>query len=60
MLDSVLRGVYSAIAPAGAHARLSTLIFHRVLVDAGSAAAERTQLRRNSKHECAGCSDIST
>ena len=32
MLDSVLRGVYSAIAPAGAHARLSTLIFHRVLV----------------------------
>ncbi len=32
MLDSVLRGVYSAISPAGAHARLSTLIFHRVLV----------------------------
>ena len=31
MLDSVLRAVYSAIAPAGAHARLSTLIFHRVL-----------------------------
>ncbi len=40
MLDSVLRAVYSAIAPAGAHARLSTLIFHRVLADAGSAAAE--------------------
>ena len=32
MLDRVLRGVYSAISPAGAHARLSTLIFHRVLV----------------------------
>ena len=31
MLDSVLRAVYSAIAPAGADARLSTLIFHRVL-----------------------------
>ena len=31
MLDSALRAVYSAIAPAGAHARLSTLIFHRVL-----------------------------
>ena len=32
MLDSVLRAIYSAIAPAGARARLSTLIFHRVLV----------------------------
>jgi peptidoglycan/xylan/chitin deacetylase (PgdA/CDA1 family) len=32
MLDRVLRGVYSAISPAGAHARLATLIFHRVLV----------------------------
>ena len=31
MLDSLLRTVYSAIAPAGARARLSTLIFHRVL-----------------------------
>ena len=31
MLDSVLRAVYSVIAPAGARARLSTLIFHRVL-----------------------------
>ena len=31
MLDSVLRAVYSAMAPAGARARLSTLIFHRVL-----------------------------
>ena len=31
MRDSVLRSVYSALAPAGARARLSTLIFHRVL-----------------------------
>ena len=31
MLDSLLRAVYSAIAPAGTRARLSTLIFHRVL-----------------------------
>ena len=31
MLDSALRAVYSAMAPAGARARLSTLIFHRVL-----------------------------
>ncbi len=31
MRDSVMRAVYSALAPAGAHARLSTLIFHRVL-----------------------------
>jgi peptidoglycan/xylan/chitin deacetylase (PgdA/CDA1 family) len=31
MLDNVLRAIYSAIAPAGADARLSTLIFHRVL-----------------------------
>jgi peptidoglycan/xylan/chitin deacetylase (PgdA/CDA1 family) len=31
MLDSMLRAIYSAIAPAGAKGRLSTLIFHRVL-----------------------------
>lgn len=31
MLDSVLRAMYSTLAPAGARARLSTLIFHRVL-----------------------------
>src|SRR5687767_9622489 len=31
MLDSVLRAAYALIAPAGAYARLSTLIFHRVL-----------------------------
>jgi peptidoglycan/xylan/chitin deacetylase (PgdA/CDA1 family) len=31
MLDRVLRAVYSTLAPAGANARLSTLIFHRVL-----------------------------
>ncbi len=32
MLDSALRAVYSTLAPAGAGARLSVLIFHRVLV----------------------------
>ena len=31
MLDSVLRAIYSTVAPAGAQSRLSTLIFHRVL-----------------------------
>jgi len=31
MLDSVLRTMYSVLAPAGDRARLSTLIFHRVL-----------------------------
>ena len=31
MLDSVLRAIYSTLAPAGAQSRLSTLIFHRVL-----------------------------
>ena len=31
MRDSVLRAIYSVLAPAGAHGRLSTLIFHRVL-----------------------------
>ena len=31
MRDKLLRAVYSALAPAGANARLSTLIFHRVL-----------------------------
>jgi len=31
MSDKVLRVIYSMLAPAGANARLSTLIFHRVL-----------------------------
>ena len=31
MLDSVSRAIYSTLAPAGADARHSTLIFHRVL-----------------------------
>jgi len=31
MPDSLLRAVYTALSPAGARARLSTLIFHRVL-----------------------------
>ena len=46
MLDSVLRAVYSAIAPAGAHARLSTLIFHRVLQAPDPLLPERADRRR--------------
>lgn len=52
MRDSVLRSIYSMLAPAGTHARLSTLIFHRVLAapdpmlpDAPTAAEFEARMR---------------
>ena len=57
MLDSVLRAVYSTLAPAGANARLSTLIFHRVLAvpdpllpDEPSAAEFEPRMRWVQRH----------
>lgn len=57
MLDSALRAVYATLAPAGANARLSTLIFHRVfeapdplLPDVPSAAEFEARMRWVRRH----------